>query len=265
MQASPADLHTSPTTKAGRKRIILWVVAIAVVAILLISGGVYYFFLRPQGANSGSGQDANSLSDNDRDGLSLAQEVLYKTDPNNPDTDGDGFSDGEEVKTGHNPNGEGLLEKPTGSPYNGTPLSEVFGGKGGYVCNLVIEDPKLTVNVALKIKGDYMRQELVPQFSSPTQGPVDPVVLIRNGTVLFLGSGNNEKGWVKLTYEPDRNIATGPGVSITGGFFANQKEIEKANPKRVDCAPATIDDSEFVVLPQYILSDTQAQQKAQSQ
>ncbi len=35
--------------------------------------------------------------DADRDGLSNAQEALSETDPNNPDTDGDGLSDGDEV------------------------------------------------------------------------------------------------------------------------------------------------------------------------
>ncbi|MFH1482518.1 MAG: hypothetical protein ABIE46_03290, partial [Patescibacteria group bacterium] len=33
----------------------------------------------------------------------------YKTDPKNPDTDGDGYKDGDEVKNGFNPNGSGKL------------------------------------------------------------------------------------------------------------------------------------------------------------
>ena len=42
--------------------------------------------------------------DQDHDGLSFAQEVLvYGSDPNNADTDGDGISDGEEVARGLNP------------------------------------------------------------------------------------------------------------------------------------------------------------------
>ena len=34
---------------------------------------------------------------------------IYNTDPNNPDTDGDGYLDGEEVMKGYNPLGEGKL------------------------------------------------------------------------------------------------------------------------------------------------------------
>jgi hypothetical protein len=53
---------------------------------------------------------AESLVDSDNDGLSDKNEInLYQTDPNNPDTDSDGYLDGEEVNNGYNPLGDGLL------------------------------------------------------------------------------------------------------------------------------------------------------------
>jgi hypothetical protein len=42
-------------------------------------------------------------ADSDHDGLSNTQEMIWNTDPFNPDTDGDGFKDGEEVASGHDP------------------------------------------------------------------------------------------------------------------------------------------------------------------
>lgn len=52
------------------------------------------------------------LVDTDKDGIYDKYEIeATKTDPNNPDTDGDGFSDGDEIKNGFNPLGEGKLEK----------------------------------------------------------------------------------------------------------------------------------------------------------
>ncbi|MEC8405183.1 MAG: thrombospondin type 3 repeat-containing protein, partial [Verrucomicrobiota bacterium] len=42
-------------------------------------------------------------SDTDSDGLTLAQEGAYGTNPYNSDTDGDGFSDDFEVNTGYDP------------------------------------------------------------------------------------------------------------------------------------------------------------------
>ncbi len=48
--------------------------------------------------------------DSDDDYLFDREEVrVYKSDPLNPDTDGDGFLDGLEVRDGYNPNGDGKL------------------------------------------------------------------------------------------------------------------------------------------------------------
>ncbi len=42
-------------------------------------------------------------NDNDRDGLSDQLETIFKTDPDNPDTDEDGYKDGTEVENGYDP------------------------------------------------------------------------------------------------------------------------------------------------------------------
>jgi hypothetical protein len=44
-----------------------------------------------------------SLIDEDNDGLTSSEEAAWKTDPNNPDSDGDGYLDGEEVLARHDP------------------------------------------------------------------------------------------------------------------------------------------------------------------
>jgi hypothetical protein len=49
--------------------------------------------------------------DSDNDGLTDYQEInIYHTNPHNPDTDGDGYLDGAEVKAGYNPLGPGKLQ-----------------------------------------------------------------------------------------------------------------------------------------------------------
>ncbi len=45
----------------------------------------------------------NADVDTDKDGLSDALEFQFKTDIKNPDTDGDGFLDGNEIKNGYSP------------------------------------------------------------------------------------------------------------------------------------------------------------------
>lgn len=48
-------------------------------------------------------QQSGMFKDSDLDGLSDDDETIYKTDINNPDTDGDGYFDGEEVQNGYDP------------------------------------------------------------------------------------------------------------------------------------------------------------------
>jgi len=58
-------------------------------------------------SNDNSNINENLVSDDnadpDHDGLTNAQERQYHTDPLNPDSDGDGFKDGDEVKAGYDP------------------------------------------------------------------------------------------------------------------------------------------------------------------
>jgi len=62
----------------------------------------------------GAPQDTFSLlsdpaEDDDRDGLLNQEEEQHSTDPNDPDTDNDGFLDGTEVNFGYDPLGAGIL------------------------------------------------------------------------------------------------------------------------------------------------------------
>lgn len=47
--------------------------------------------------------EQNIFQDSDQDSLSNDEEALYKTDPLNKDTDGDGYMDGVEVESGYDP------------------------------------------------------------------------------------------------------------------------------------------------------------------
>jgi len=50
--------------------------------------------------------------DSDNDGLPDNLELQFHTDPHNPDTDGDGFKDGEEVDWGYNPLSSSTVKLP---------------------------------------------------------------------------------------------------------------------------------------------------------
>lgn len=63
-------------------------------------------------ASSSDSAPAMLLLDRDGDGLPDDLERRLGTDPTDPDTDDDGFSDGDEVKNGYNPLGSGPLVTP---------------------------------------------------------------------------------------------------------------------------------------------------------
>ena len=66
------------------------------------------------------GTDPNN-PDTDGDGLNDYEEVVYwKTNPLKADTDSDGFGDGKEVKAGYNPLGQGKLTKEQASIVSST-------------------------------------------------------------------------------------------------------------------------------------------------
>ncbi len=56
------------------------------------------------------------LDDPDFDGLATDTEELYGSNPRNPDSDADGYKDGDEVAAGFNPAGPGKLEIKTAPP-----------------------------------------------------------------------------------------------------------------------------------------------------
>ena len=60
--------------------------------------------------------DQVEVDDPDFDLLATALESYYKTDPRNPDSDADGYKDGDEVAAGFNPAGPGKLEIKTAPP-----------------------------------------------------------------------------------------------------------------------------------------------------
>ena len=85
-------------------------------AILALGGGLWWFVLSRDESSKLSGTlvfknntaaqaQFNSIAqkDTDNDGLFDWEEALWDTDPKNPDTDGDGANDGDEVKLKRNP------------------------------------------------------------------------------------------------------------------------------------------------------------------
>ncbi|MBX4204996.1 MAG: hypothetical protein KW788_02275 [Candidatus Doudnabacteria bacterium] len=83
----------------------------------------------------GTGADA------DQDGLSDDSEAKLKSDPNNSDTNGNGFSDGDEVKAGFNPAGAGRLSDAVLKQFSKTD-------------NALLKQAEDALNKAIELKND---------------------------------------------------------------------------------------------------------------
>lgn len=70
--------------------------------IVLLSLTVLSFSFYVSAENNISSQN-NIFADSDQDGLTDQEEKTYGTDPNNKDTDNDGYNDGIEVRSGYDP------------------------------------------------------------------------------------------------------------------------------------------------------------------
>jgi len=72
-------------------------------SLLILLGLIIISFAFLSVAQENSTTQNNIFLDSDQDGLSDAEEKVYGTDAQNPDTDRDGYSDGAEVNGGYNP------------------------------------------------------------------------------------------------------------------------------------------------------------------
>lgn len=101
------------TTTTPSKKILLLII----VSLIFLGGIIYALFYTAQTetyvAPVASVIIKNPVldKDTDNDGLKDWEEQLWKTDPLNPDSDGDGTPDGQEIKTGRNPTLAGPNDK----------------------------------------------------------------------------------------------------------------------------------------------------------
>lgn len=86
-------------------------------------------------AQESSVGNKNIFLDSDQDGLSDSEESSYKTDPQKQDTDGDGYSDGAEIKSGYNPlkpaPGDKIVVNPVAESGDKEPTIETSISSGG--------------------------------------------------------------------------------------------------------------------------------------
>ncbi|MBU1118417.1 hypothetical protein KKH43_00875 [Patescibacteria group bacterium] len=92
---------------------------------------------------------ADAFDDPDFDQLNNSEEYKYGSDPDNPDTDRDGFRDGIEVQKGYNPSGEGKIgDGSTTDQGGGSDFADVAGSWKGIMtgAQYTADDLEFTIN-----------------------------------------------------------------------------------------------------------------------
>jgi outer membrane protein OmpA-like peptidoglycan-associated protein len=173
--------------------------------------------------------------DDDEDGLTNAQERRLGTDPNNPDTDGDGLKDGEEVKRYRtNPlkqdtDGDGLADGEELMKYHTDPLKWDTDGDGlsdGDEINKYHTDP-----LKLDTDGDGLSDgdEVLKYHSDPLKVDTD-------------GDGLSDYDEV-MVYHTDPNNRDTDGDGLTDG---DEVKTHHTNPLKADTDGGGVNDGEEV-------------------
>ena len=106
-------MEQDPDKKINKKIILLIIVSLVIIGF----GAVYFLFLNKEDNNKLSSEEGTEIIkdegaieaevdrtiDTDQDGLPDYIEEILGTDENNADTDGDSYSDFDEIKSGYNP------------------------------------------------------------------------------------------------------------------------------------------------------------------
>ncbi len=138
-------------------------VVIIIGALLIIGGIIFILEYSEKDTLLGLEKRAESqdFRDSDNDGLRDWEEELYHTDPLNPDSDGDGYLDGEEVDSGHNP-----LVKAPGDKLSFYPLP--LGKKYNITDKIFNEEAMQDLFTAyLTQKADYLKNH--PEITNPQE------------------------------------------------------------------------------------------------
>jgi hypothetical protein len=193
-------------------------------AIILIAG-----FYAVSSAQENSTSDKNIFVDSDQDGLSDDEEKTYNTNPSNRDTDGDGYSDGTEIKGGYDP----LKPAPGDKIINDTkPLTTSNSQTEG-------EGENLTDEVSLEIAN------LVSERSAEQQD----ITLDDLDTIIEKSTGNS------LTFE-DLPKIDDDEIKIMEQNYSKLSDEKRAQKEKDDAL-------EYLVAVSYIMANNSPQEISQ--
>ena len=164
----------------------------------------------------------NDLTDSDSDGLIDRDETYWRTDSNNPDTDGDGFVDGEEILTGHNPlvKGPDDFLDPT---QNATRRITELAVGGLMAGDLDPSSPNYEASVKL------LAEAMATQYGRSITIPRDSIRVIED-------SDESKIAYVRTMSDAFLDIIL-PATTDTSAFFDAFRDVPLASPSWTTDSP----------------------------
>lgn len=237
-ESSPADQSASRGKSRGRQILNL------ILIVLIVAGLVYLAYLLYQqkvakNAPTSQGtpnivispQQPDQKVDTDHDGLTDQQEQTLGTDPNNPDTDGDGLADGDEVNiyhsdpllpdTDHEGHSDGTDIINGYSPLTGKKISaEEQQQWSQRIAQFGLHEPTLTT-----LKLQAAKAAAVTASINYTNAKFKYQFVIPAPLTFREGPGAGQLGIYVATSatSTDTGIGTDPIVVETGGLAGNQQ------------------------------------------
>ena len=182
------------------------------------------------GDADGDGIADNLDNDDDNDGVSNADEItLYGSNPNDPDSDGDGLTDGEEVQHGTNPmeedsDGDGFedgyeLRAGTNPDDANDSLPRLYVSLGGTGNGSSWHDVLGSIQEAIRIASPAG----VPIWVSA--GKYEEVLFIESDTEIYGGFSGNETKLEQRDYESNPTIIDASETGRVNVFIENKQNV----------------------------------------
>lgn len=135
-------------------------------------------------------------SDADHDGLKAWEEALYGTDPNNPDTDGDGTSDGDEVKAGRSPLVKGPNDKMNSAALAATPKNPTDDTSKNLTFQIVknLASSGILSSIDLQtgnVSGDFLKNFTLPSGADQTKFLASAAVITKSDLTINQSRDND--------------------------------------------------------------------------
>lgn len=138
---------------------------------LLVFGTAFFVF-----ADDDS-NGKNIFQDSDQDGLSNDEEKLYGTDPNNRDSDGDGYSDGVEIESGYDPLKMAPGDKVVQAAPAEAPIAATSAAQRKNLTEQVSQELATTIKTSSEGSGPLTAEEMNASMQKIVESSTQEVVL----------------------------------------------------------------------------------------